>query len=137
MASNFHERYDRDELPLPSERSTGLVFTAVALVIAILWRSSPIVFIGALGAAVIFGTLALVTPSVLRPLNIAWMRFAVLLGKVMNPIIMFVLYAVVIVPAGLVMQLRYDPLRRRRDGAAKTYWVESKSTKGSSMRNQF
>ena len=43
MNKRFHEKFTVDEVPLPSERSTGLVFTAVALIVAFFWRSSAIV----------------------------------------------------------------------------------------------
>ena len=41
MAKNFHEHFERPELPLPPDRSTGLVFTAVALIVAYFWRTDP------------------------------------------------------------------------------------------------
>lgn len=136
MAKNFHEQYERPELPLPPDRSTGLVFTAIALIVAYLWRTDQTVLTAALAVAGVLGVLSLVAPSVLRPLNIVWMRFALLLSKVMNPIVMLLLFLVAIVPAGLLMQIGYDPLRRRR-GAGSTYWIEKKPTPGSSMTNQF
>ena len=44
MAKNFHEDYERPDLPLPPDRSTGLVFTAIALIVAYLWRNDPTVW---------------------------------------------------------------------------------------------
>ncbi len=136
MAKNFHEQYDRPELPLPPDRSTGLVFTVVALVVAYFGRANETVLMGALGAAAVLGLVSLVAPIVLRPLNILWMRFALLLSKVMNPIVMMVLFLIAIVPAGLIMQLRYDPLRRKR-APGNSYWIDYKPSPGSSMTNQF
>ena len=137
MAGNFHERFDRPELPLPSDRSTAFVFAGVCLVLAWLWRTHEIIPIAALAAAVLFAGAGLLVPWVIRPLNVAWMRLAHLISRIMNPIIMLVLFAAVIVPAGLLMQLKRDPLRRTRRAGDKSYWLERKPDAGQSMSNQF
>ena len=136
MAKNFHEHYEREELPLPPDRSTGFVFTGVALVVAYVWRANETVLMVALGLAAALLVVSLAVPILLRPLNIVWMRFAVLLSKVMNPIVMLALFLVAIVPAGLLMQIGYDPLRRKRTKTG-SYWIERKPDPGSSMKNQF
>lgn len=136
MAKNFHEGYERPELPLPPDRSTGLVFTALALIVAYLWRAETLVAPIALGIAAVLGLVSLAAPRLLRPLNIVWMRLALAISKVMNPIVMLVLFIVAIVPAGLLMQIGYDPLRRRK-GDVKSYWIERKKDAVTSMSNQF
>ena len=139
MTGQLHEQFERPELPLPPERSTGLVFTAVALVVAFIWRSNPTVLTIALVLAAVLAAVSFTVPSVLRPLNIAWMRFAVLLSKIMNPIVMLVLFAIAIVPAGLIMQLVRDPLRRRKSDNA-SHWipvVQAERSAQSNMKNQF
>ena len=139
MTGQLHEQFDRPELPLPPDRSTGLVFAAVALVVAYLWRSNLTVLTITLVLATVLGVVSFTVPSILRPLNIAWMRFAVLLSKIMNPIVMLVLFAIAIVPAGLIMQLVRDPLRRRKSGGA-SHWipiVQSDRSAQSNMKNQF
>lgn len=136
MADSFHERFAREEVPLPSDRSTGLVFTAAALVAAYVWRRSELVPYVALSVAGVFAVISILAPTLLRPLNIMWMKLALLLNMIMSPIIMGVLFFGVIVPFGLVMRLRHDPLRKRRDGEAATYWID-KAGPPSSMTNQF
>lgn len=139
MTGQLHEQFDRPELPLPPDRSTGLVFAVVALVVAYFWRSNPTVLTIALALAAILAVVSFTVPYVLRPLNIAWMRFAILLSKVMNPIVMLVLFAIAIVPAGLIMQLVRDPLRRRKGNVA-SHWIPvsaSERAAQSNMKNQF
>lgn len=136
MSKNFHEHYDRPELPLPPDRSTGLVFTAIAVIVAYLWRNDQTVMTVALALAGVLGAISLVVPIAIRPLNIVWMRFALLLSKVMNPIVMGVLFLIAIVPAGLLMQLLRDPLRSRRP-AGDSYWIKHEKLESSSMKNQF
>lgn len=138
MSRNFHESRAEGHVPLPSARSTGLVFAAVALIVAYFWRTHGTVLVVALGLAVALAGVSLLRPSLLEPLNVAWFKFGLLLNKIVSPVVMLVLFAIVIVPFGLVMQLRADPLRKRRRPDAKSYWIErDDSTPKSSMANQF
>ena len=138
MKKNFHETFAGDEIPLPSERSTGLVFAAVALIVAFFWRSNGTVVLVSGLCAGAFLTVSLLIPKVLRPLNIAWFGLGLFLNRIVSPIVMFIMFAVVIVPFGLVMQLRYDPLHKRRPEKQETLWKDKKDedTQGS-MINQF
>lgn len=137
--ANFHENYRHGDIELPSDRSTGLVFTAVSLIVAVVWRQTPDVMWAAAGVAAVLFASSLLIPKVLRPLNIVWFRFGLLLHRIVNPVVMLVLFAVVIVPAGFVMQAFRDPLKKKRDLAAVSYWVErgGESDPPSSMTNQF
>jgi predicted membrane metal-binding protein len=140
MPTNFHESYAGSEIKPPSERSTGLVFAAVAVIFAVLWRNSPTVPWVALGMAAILAAVSLIAPVLLKPINILWFKFGLLLHRVVNPIVMFAVFATVFVPAGVIMRLWRDPLRLRRGTTgASTYWIEhreSGDTEGS-MTNQF
>ena len=138
MAKNFHEQFEQEAPPLPSDRSTGLVFAAVAAIVAWFWRSDATVAIAALIVAGAFAIVSLVLPSLLRPLNIAWLKLAMVLNRIVSPIIMLALFLVAIVPAGLIMQLGYDPLRRRRRPEGESYWIpRTKDGPPASMSNQF
>jgi predicted membrane metal-binding protein len=137
MAKNFHERYPTAEHALPSDRSCGVVFAVVAVVVAYLWRSHSVVATAALLIAAVLLIVSFFAPSTLRPLNIVWFRFGLLLNKVVSPVVMFILFVVAIVPFGLAMQLVRDPLRKRRS-AANTYWIlRSEDAARSDMSNQF
>jgi len=139
MRKNFHESYSQGDVKPPSERSTGLVFTVVALVVAALWRNSPLVPWVALGVAVVLAALSLLAPKVLKPLNLIWFQIGLLLHRVVNPVVMFAMFAIVFVPAGLIMRIWHDPLRSRRAGPGSTYWVErtASAQNAGSMTNQF
>jgi hypothetical protein len=138
MAKNFHEQFASDAGPLPSERSTGLVFTAVALIVAYLWRASPAVLTIALLAAAGLLSVSLLAPSLLRPLNVAWFKLAVLLHKIVSPVIMLAMFSLVFVPFGFIMQRLRDPLRRRRGDSAASYWIErDRNGPVNDMANQF
>jgi len=144
MAKNIglHEDLTReDAVKGSSDRSFGLVFAAVSLVVAglSLWRGGWVWPYG-LAAAAAFGGLALVAPRALAPLNKAWLRFGLLLHRVVNPLVMGLMFFLVIAPMGLVMRLGgKDFLRLKFDRAARTYWIkrEPPGPAPETMRNQF
>jgi hypothetical protein len=139
MSTNFHESYVASEIRPPSERSTGLLFAVAAAIVAVLWHKSPTVLWAALIMTTILTAVSLIEPILLKPINILWFQFGLLLHRVVNPIVMFTLFAVVFVPAGAIMRLWRDPLKSRRTTGGSTYWIdrgESGYTEGS-MTNQF
>ena len=83
--------------------------------------------------------LALVRPAWLVVPNRLWFKFGLLLAKVVNPVVMLLLYATCIVPIGVVMRLfGYDPLKLKRDPKAATYWLDHEpSPLEEPMRHQF
>lgn len=111
----------------PSDRSFGFTFVVVFALIAV-WQA----WAGRIGAATIFaglGTLtvlaALLRPSVLNPLNRAWMKFGAALHVVVNPIVLGAIYFLMIAPIGIAMRLAgRDALRRRLDAGARSYWID-------------
>lgn len=137
MSGNFHEQFSESATSLPSERSTGLVFAVVCALIAGFWVQNTVVFLFAGIAALFFVIVSLLWPRCLRPLNVAWMALARILSKIVNPIVMLILFVVLIVPAGLVMRLRYDPLKRKIGRSGNSYWVHCKRETNTSMINQF
>lgn len=139
MSQNFHERFEAEKVKPPSERSTGLVFSVVALLIAFWLRHDAVLSLAAIAAAAVLAGLSYLSPRVLRPLNIAWFWLGLLLHRIMNPLVMFALFAVVFVPAGSLMRLWHDPLRRRRAPDASSYWAITDKAEPSpgAMVNQF
>ena len=136
---NFHESYVPGEVKPPSPRSTGFVFVGVAVLIAFGFRHNPLIAGIAIGAAVVLLALTLLAPRVLEPLNIVWFQIGMLMHRVVNPIVMFLMFAVAMIPAGLLMRLGHDPLRWKRDPGLSTYWIEPDpaEAKLNSMKNQF
>lgn len=137
MSRNFHEQLIEDEIPLPSERSTGLVFAAVFLLVAIGWRANPYIAGAALLVSACLAVVSFAKPNLLGPLNRIWFAFGLLLGRIVSPLVLFVLFAFVVLPFGLIMQRFRDPLHKRRSHGD-SYWIERKSVdSSSSMANPF
>ena len=126
MKQSTHESFIREEAAEPgSDRNFGLVMAGALALVSLLngwhhgrlWPWEAIV-------AVFFLIAAWLVPSALRPLNRLWMRLGLLLHKIVNPIVMGLLFYGTILPTGLVMRLRgRDLLRLRRDPGAPTYWL--------------
>lgn len=140
MPSLTHERFVAPPLRPGSDRAFGIVFTVIFGV----WGLLPLLDGRArwwsLAVAAVFGTLALLRPRWLAPLNWAWIRLGRLLGRIVNPIVMAVVYFGVITPTGLALRLfGKDPLRLRYDRAAASYWLrrEPPAPPADSMSNQF
>lgn len=137
-----HEDLSREEhVEGSSDRSFGFVFAAVFLLIAA-W---PLLHGGGLRwwavlVAGAFMVLAIVAPRLLAVPNRLWLKFGLLLGKVVSPIALGILFYFVFLPIGVLMRLAgKDPLRLKRDPAASSYWIprEPPGPPPTSMNNQF
>src|SRR5262245_18989493 len=114
MTKNFHESLVGSEIKPPSERSTGLVFATVAVIVAVLWREGCAVLWASRSIAAMLTIVSLIAPDLLKPLNVVWFKFGLLLHRIVNPIVMPAIFVLVFVPAGAIMCLWRDPLRSRR-----------------------
>lgn len=129
------------EVKMGSERSFGIVFAIVFLLIALF----PLLGDGGVrlwsaGVAAVFGGLAFLAPELLAPLNTLWFKFGMLLSKIMSPIVMGILFFVTVTPTGLIMRARgKDLLRQKLDPDAETYWIEVDPEQAAltSMKKQF
>jgi hypothetical protein len=139
MNKDFHESYGPGEPKPPSERSTGIIFAVVGLIAAVIWRNNAVTPWAALAVAAVFAALSMFAASLLKPLNLIWFRFGLLLHWIANPVVMFAMFALVFVPAGFIMRIWNDPLRSRRTAENSSYWIERRTVRAEagSMRNQF
>lgn len=137
-----HEDLTREEhVEGSSDRSFGFVFAVVFVVIALwpLWHGGGLRWwsLGVAGALVV---IAIAVPRILAVPNRLWLKLGLLLGKIVSPIALGVLFYLVFMPIGMLMRLfGKDPLKLRRDAAATTYWVdrEPPGPPPTSMTNQF
>ena len=129
------------QVTAPSNRSFGLVFAGVLLLIG-LWpalRHGEGLRWWALAAGAAFAGLAVFKDSALAPLNGVWFKLGLALHAVMGPLIMGLLYFCVVSPIGVALKiLGKDPLRLRGSSAS-TYWIsrEPPGPARNSMKQQF
>ena len=142
MSANFHEDTSHAQPSLPSDRATGLVFAVASAAIGLIYRNSDVVLFMGLAFSSMFLGASLLAPAILHPLNIAWFRLGQLLHKIVGPAVTGALFLLVILPFGLCMRIRYDPLRLKAGRKRKSYWIERKTdavrqSRQDSMKNQF
>lgn len=137
-----HEDLHRHlEVQPGSDRSFGLVIACACLVLGLIplrHAQPPRLWVLALGGAFLLA--ALLRPSLLHTPNILWTRFGILLGRLVTPVILCVLYFLMVTPLALLMRLSgRRPLSLVFDPAASTYWIRRQppGPEPESMANQF
>ena len=125
------------EIKIGSNKSFGIVFFIVFLLIAIY----PLINNGelriwSLVVAIIFFILGLINSKVLTPLNKLWFKFGLLLGKVVSPLIMGIIFFFVVTPTAFIVRIIGKDLLNLKFNNKKTYWIEKTGPK-SKMKNQF
>ena len=125
------------EIKIGSNKSFGIVFFIVFLLIALY----PLINNGdlriwSLIIAIIFLILGLINSKVLTPLNKLWFKFGLLLGKVVSPLIMGIIFFFVVTPTAFIMRIIGKDLLNLKFNNKKTYWIEKTGPK-SKMKNQF
>tara|TARA_B100000035_G_scaffold265752_1_gene238202 strand:- start:215 stop:598 length:384 start_codon:yes stop_codon:yes gene_type:complete len=126
-----------DEVKISSNRSFGIVFFIVFLLIAFY----PLIYDGdikiwSLILSLIFLILGLVDSKILTPLNKVWYHFGIFLGKIISPFIMGIIFFLVVTPIALLMRLLRKDVLNLKYNKNKSYWIEKKGPK-SKMKNQF
>ena len=126
-----------DDIKKSSNRSFGIVFFVVFLLIALY----PLTYDGeirlwSLIISVIFLILGLLDSKILAPLNKIWFKFGILLGKIVSPLIMGIIFFLVVTPIGLIMRLLGKDVLNLKYNKNKSYWIEKNGPK-SKMKNQF
>jgi hypothetical protein len=121
-----------------SEKSFGIVFSIVFLIVALYPLSnSEDIRLWAIIVSAVFLLLAFVVPNVLSLANKLWFKFGILLGSIIAPIVMALVYFLTVLPTGLIMRLLgKDLLKQKLDKSSESYWIERNEPMGS-MKNQF
>tara|TARA_B110000438_G_C15287917_1_gene425571 strand:- start:22 stop:411 length:390 start_codon:yes stop_codon:yes gene_type:complete len=128
---------NEDKIKMSTNKSFGLVFFVFFLIIALfpLFKDGNI-RIWAIVVSVIFLILGLLNSKILSPLNKIWFKFGILLGKIISPIVMGVVFFAVVTPTSLMMRIFGKNLLCLKKENKKSYWIEKSSIK-SKMKNQF
>ena len=126
-----------NDIKISSNRSFGLVFFVVFLLISIypLLHGQNLRF-WLLIVAIIFLALGLLNSKILTPLNKIWFKFGLLLGSIVSPIIMSIIFFFVVTPISFVMKILGKDILNLKQNNNNTYWIEKSGPK-SKMKNQF
>ena len=120
-----------------SNRSFGVVFFIVFLIIS-LWPlfSNNEIRIWSLIVSIIFLTLGLINSKILTPLNKLWFKFGILLGNIISPLVMGIIYFLVVTPMALLLKIINKDVLSLKKKKLGTYW-KNKEKYNSTMRNQY
>ena len=121
-----------------SNKSFGLLFFVVFLIIG-LWplKNGENLNFYFITASVIFLILGLINSNLLTPLNKSWIKLGEILGIVIAPIVMALVYFVILTPVSLIVRVfGKDLLNLKFLKEKETYWIKRKKSLGS-MKKQF
>ncbi len=126
-----------DEIKISSNRSFGIVFFIVFLIISLY----PLAYNGeirlwSLVISLIFLILGLINSKILLPLNKIWFKFGIFLGKIISPLIMGIIFFLVVTPIGFIMRIFGKDVLNLKYNKNESYWIEKNGPK-SKMKNQF
>ena len=127
-----------NKVKIGSNRNFGLVFFMVFLIISLwpLTYEEPI-RIWSVTVSLVFLILGLIKPKLLAPLNKLWFKFGMILGAIVAPVVMGVVFFLVITPIGLFMKIiGKDLLKKKYDKKKATYWI-IRGKPVSTMKQQF
>ena len=123
---------------ISSNKSFGILFFIVFFLIGI-WPlfNGEVLRIWPIPIALIFLVLGLINSKILTPLNLIWVKFGELLGKIIAPIVMALVYFVVLTPISIILRLvNKDILKLKILKNTDSYWIKRKKKIGS-MKKQF
>tara|TARA_B100000929_G_scaffold157609_1_gene124831 strand:+ start:67 stop:462 length:396 start_codon:yes stop_codon:yes gene_type:complete len=123
---------------ISSNRSFGLLFFIVFLLIALWSFREDInqIKIWPLTVSIIFLILGLSNSKILTPFNKSWHYLGLLIGMVVSPVVMGIIYFLLISPMGIFMRFIGKDLLKLRMDKTTSYWINKDRSK-STMRNQF
>ena len=120
-----------------SNRSFGLLFFVVFFLIGIWplfkendYRSWSLII------SIIFLILGLLNSKLLKPLNNLWIKFGEILGKIIAPIVMMIVFFIVLTPLSFIVTLFGKDLLKIKFIKKNSYWINRKKNIGS-MKKQF
>ena len=131
---------DFKNLKLPSNRTFGLFFSLIFVLIAIYFT-----YIDLLNYSIVFYILSFVfiiisflKSEILLPLNKMWMKLGLLIGSIVSPIVLGGIFFILFTPVAILFKItKRDELRlnfKRRS----TYWIKREEPiESESFKNQF
>ena len=121
---------NNNKIKLGSNRSFGIIFFIVFLIIATYpLLNDNSIRLWSLIIGIIFLILGIINSKVLTPFNILWIKFGLLLGKVVSPIIMGFVFFGVVTPISIIMKLLRKDLLYLKKNKKETYWLKKEENK--------
>tara|TARA_B100001057_G_scaffold206748_1_gene207516 strand:+ start:354 stop:743 length:390 start_codon:yes stop_codon:yes gene_type:complete len=128
---------NQNDVKIGSNKSFGIVFFIVFLLNSLYpLTNQENIRIWSLIISLIFLILGLLNSKILSPFNKLWFKFGIILGRVISPILMGIIFFFLVTPIALLMKLLKKDLLNLKFNKTGTYWIEKSGPK-SKMKNQF
>ena len=128
---------NKNSIRIGSNRSFGIVFFILFLIIALYpMIGDQEIRIWSLLTSLIFLTLGLMNSKFLTPLNKLWHRFEILLGNIISPIVMGIVFFMIVTPTSIILKIFSKDILNLKKNNSKSYWIDVLN-KNSKMKNQF
>ena len=128
---------NKKKIRISSNRSFGIVFFTVFFIVSTYpFFKGGDLRIWSLVISIIFLILGLLNSKILTPLNKIWFKFGVLLGNIISPIVMGIVFFLVVTPISLLMKVLGKDILNLKKNTNKSYWIEKTGPK-SKMKDQF
>jgi len=125
------------DVKISSNKSFGLVFFIVFFLISIYpLLNNQNIRLWSLAISIIFLVLGVLNSKILTPLNKIWFKFGMLLGSVVSPFVMGIIFFFVVTPTAFLMKIIGKDILNLKQNKKNTYWIEKSDLK-SKMKNQF
>ncbi len=107
----------------------GIAFSGLVAGL-VLWKGGSATWAATIaGGGVVLGTAGLVTPPLVRPVYVVLMALALPIGWIVSHVLLALIFYGLMTPLGLMLRLLgHDPLRRRFDPGADSYWIPHEPT---------
>ena len=132
------ERVSNNKIKSGSNKSFGLLFSIIFLIIALypLIYGNNINYLCGIISIILF-LISMLFPNILAIPNKLWFKLSLILGSIISPIVMAAIYLAIFTPFGVFMRLiGKDILKQKIEKKSKSYWIKKSKLVGS-MRNQF
>lgn len=129
---------NRNDVKIGSEKSFGIVFFIVFMIIGVfVYKKSFVISISLFSISLFFLISGLFFSKFLKKPNILWFKFGLLISRFTSPIIMFLLYTCVVIPTGIFYSfLKKKQYTKRMDNKLDSYWID-RNDQPQSMDKQF
>ena len=114
-----------NKIKISSNKSFGIVFITVFLIIAIwpLLNGNDIRY-WSLIISIVFLILGILNSKILTPLNKIWFKIGILLGNVISPIVMSIIFFLVVTPTSFIMKILGKDLLNLKKNTKNSYWIK-------------
>tara|TARA_B100000686_G_C16387415_1_gene760670 strand:- start:33 stop:419 length:387 start_codon:yes stop_codon:yes gene_type:complete len=122
---------------IPSNKNFGLVFSVIFLIIA-LWPllDNNEIRVWSIILSIVFFIFGILNSKILNPFNKIWTKFGIILGNIIAPIVMAIIFFGVVTPTSILLKIFGKDILMLKKNRSDTYWI-NKDNSNNNMKNQF